>query len=92
MICFFIFCLLVIWISPVGYVQAARAVNKEVININAASIEELMQLPRIGQKVAERIIHYREKHGPFKKTEDLKGVRGIGNKNFEKIRSLICIK
>ncbi len=92
LICLFIFYLLMVWISPVGYVQAARAVNKDIININSASLEELKQLPRIGQKVAERIIHYRETHGLFKKTEDLKGVRGIGDKNFEKIRKLICIK
>jgi len=85
-------CLLLAWLSPVGYAKSKQDINKNLININTASIEEFTQLPRIGQKVAKRIISYRDDNGPFKKTEDLKAVRGIGDKVFEKIRPLIAAK
>ena len=85
-------CLLLAWLSPVGYAKAKQDINTGLININTASIEEFTRLPRIGQKVAQRIVSYRDDHGPFKKTEDLKAVRGIGDKVFEKIRPLIATK
>ena len=85
-------CLLLAWLSPVGYAKPRQDIDNNIININTASVEEMTQLPRIGQKVAERIVTYRDNHGPFKKTEDLKAVRGIGDKVFEKISPLIGIK
>jgi len=61
------------------------------INLNMASKEELQTLPGIGPKVAERILAYREQHGPFKSVEELLEVKGIGPKKLEKIRSLVTI-
>jgi len=55
------------------------------ISINSADIKELEQLPGIGPSLARRIIEYREEHGLFQKLEDLKKVKGIGDKLFEKI-------
>ncbi|HDL08081.1 MAG TPA: helix-hairpin-helix domain-containing protein, partial [Desulfobacteraceae bacterium] len=52
------------------------------ININSASVEELVQLKRIGPKYAERIIDYRKQHGPFEKPEDIMKVKGIGQKTW----------
>jgi len=51
----------------------------------------LVTLPGIGPKTAEKIMQYRQENGKFKDPEDLKKVRGIGEKNFEKIRPLIKI-
>jgi competence protein ComEA len=45
-----------------------------------------MQLPRIGQKTAERIIAFRKQHGGFQRPEELMNVRGIGEKSFAKLR------
>jgi competence protein ComEA len=61
------------------------------ININIASAAELEKLPGIGARTAGRIVEYREKNGPFKKIEELMNVRGVGEKNFLKLRSQISV-
>ncbi|MDY6792800.1 MAG: ComEA family DNA-binding protein [Thermodesulfobacteriota bacterium] len=61
------------------------------ININKASIEELIQLKRIGPKYAKRIIEYREKNGPFKAPQDIMKVKGIGQRTFEVNKELITV-
>jgi len=65
--------------------------RKFPVNINSASGTELQNLPRIGPAMAERIISYRETHGPFQKKEDLMKVKGIGKKTFEKLKDLITL-
>lgn len=61
------------------------------ININTATKEELKTLPRIGEALAQRIIDYRDKNGGFKSIDDIKKVKGIGEKMFENIKDLISI-
>ena len=88
--CFLVACLLLAWLSPVGYAaEPGRAGKDNRVNINKASVEELVELPRVGQAVAKRIVAYRQEHGPFKKVEELKSVRGIGDKVFDQIRPSI---
>ena len=89
--CFLVACLLLVWLSPVGYADPGPIGKDSRININKASVEELEQLPRVGQAVANRIVDYREKNGSFKKVEDLKSVRGIGDKVLDQIRPSICV-
>ena len=64
----------------------------EKINLNTATVEELMALERIGPKYAQRIIDYRETHGPFDKIEDLMKVKGIGPKTFDANKDLITVE
>lgn len=49
-----------------------------LIDVNAASAAELEQLPRVGPALAQRMVAWRERHGPFAGPEDLRHVRGIG--------------
>lgn len=61
------------------------------INLNTATAAELERLPGIGQKVAARIVEYREKNGPFKKVEELMNVQGIGEKSFLQFRNQLTV-
>lgn len=63
----------------------------EKVNINTASVEQLMQLDRVGEKYASRIVEYREKHGDFQKPEDIMNVKGIGKKTWEANKDRIVI-
>jgi comEA protein len=71
-------------------IQAASKTDQK-ININTASAAELQQLPRIGEKVAQRIIDFREQHGNFQKIEEIMKVRGIGESTFENLKELITV-
>lgn len=62
-----------------------------LVNINTASKEQLMILPKIGPVTAERIIRYREDFGNFTDLDELKNVKGIGPKTFEQLRALITL-
>jgi competence protein ComEA len=59
------------------------------ININTASAKELAALQSVGPKYAVRIIEHRQKYGPFKLTEELMDVRGIGFRTFGRIKDQI---
>ena len=60
------------------------------MNINIATEEELIAVEGIGPPLAQRIVAYREEHGPFASIEELDNVKGIGMSLIENIRYLIC--
>ncbi len=62
------------------------------VNINTATLAELETLPRIGPSIAQRIIDYRTRNGPFKQIEDIKNVSGIGEAMFSAIKDLIAVE
>jgi competence protein ComEA len=65
------------------------AQESERININTASAKELAGLQNVGPKYAVRIIEHRQKYGPFKLTEELMDVPGIGFRTFDRIKDQI---
>lgn len=62
----------------------------KLINLNTATINDLMSLPGIGEVYAQRIIDYR-KEKSFKQIDEIKNISGIGEKTFEKIKDLITV-
>jgi competence protein ComEA len=70
---------------------AKPAATGAVVNLNTATAADLEALPGIGAKTAARIVEYRQKNGPFKKAEELMNVRGVGEKNFLKLKPQITV-
>ncbi len=65
--------------------------EKKLVNINTASIDELMTISGIGEQKAKAIISYREEKSQFAKIEDIQNVSGIGSSIYEKIKAFITV-
>jgi len=76
----------------VGLNAAVLAATAGKVNINTASVEELVQLDRIGTQYAQRIVAYRETNGPFASPQDILNVKGIGQKTLEANKDRIVVK
>jgi len=67
-------------------------ISESAININTASVAELVKLPNVGEKTAREIIKYREKFGSFRKPEHLLLVRGISVERFRELRTSVKVE
>ncbi|MFO8166221.1 MAG: helix-hairpin-helix domain-containing protein [Desulfatiglandales bacterium] len=81
-------CILVISIllMPVSLLAADK------VNLNTATQEELMTLEGVGANYAQKIMDYREAHGPFEKIEDITNVKGIGPKIFDANKTIMTVE
>jgi comEA protein len=70
--------------------DAADSAGKK-ININQASATQLVLLPRVGAKQAERIVEYRKTHGQFGQIEELMDVKGVGEKLFSQLKPYVTL-
>ena len=61
------------------------------LNLNTANIEELINLPGVGEKTAQKIIEYREKNSGFRNINQLLNVKGIGKSKLAKIKKYIFV-
>jgi competence ComEA-like helix-hairpin-helix protein len=71
---------------------ASHAKADAKINLNDASKGELMKLEGVGAAAAQKIIAYREAHGPFKRVHDLEKVEGVGKAVLEKNAGRLTVK
>ncbi|MFT3880119.1 MAG: ComEA family DNA-binding protein [Gemmatales bacterium] len=71
---------------PVPLTQSAMGVD-----LNAADLGTLRQLPGVGPHLAARIVDHREKNGPFNRIDDLKAVHGIGPATLERLRQVVMV-
>ncbi len=72
--------------------QASATPQPGKVNINTAGLAELDTLPGIGPGYAQRIVDYRESHGPFRTTEEIQNVPGIGPATYARIKDLITVQ
>jgi competence protein ComEA len=75
--------------AMVIHVRPYETIASTLININTASVSELMMLPGFGATRSQDVIDYRNANGPFRKIEDIIQVKGIGQATFEQIKELI---
>lgn len=75
--------------SSIAPTQPKQESGGELLNINTATVEELSCLPTIGEVIAQRIVDYRQEHGPFRTVGELTAVEGIGEKRLDAILELI---
>lgn len=75
--------------EPTG---AGSATAPRLVNVNTASIPELDGLPGVGPVTAQRIVAYREQHGPFTRIEQLREAKLVNNATFEKLKDRVAIE
>ena len=71
--------------------QGKAAKPQAAVDINKATANDLQKLPGIGPSLAKRIVAYREKHGPFRRVEDLMAIKGIGFKKWNEIKPYVNV-
>jgi len=70
---------------------APKRSHRGLLDLNRATEQDVDALPGIGPKLAERIMKYRQSMGAFHSLDELREVKGIGNKKFERIRPLVTV-
>ena len=78
------------WILAVAFALASQ-LAAAALNLNTATKEELVALSGIGPAKAQAIIDYRSQHGGFKSVDELKDVKGIGARRFEKLKAELTV-
>ena len=71
--------------------ESTTAQPSAKLDLNTATVEELVTLPGIGEVLAERIVAYRELHGGFSSIDELSQVEGIGEKRVEAIQDYVTL-
>jgi len=83
--------------APSKPVAPAKAVQRDVrhrpglVDLNRASVEDLESLPGLGPVLARRVVAYRQSAGKFQSVEDLRQVKGIGQKKLDRVRPLVTV-
>jgi competence protein ComEA len=75
--------------KPSASKSSSESAPTSPINVNSASVDELVKLPGIGPARAQAIVEMRSKLGGFKKLEDLMRVKGIGRATFRKLEPMM---
>ena len=79
-------------VSNSGSNKSANFAQGGLININTADEKELQTIRGVGPVIAGRIVEYRTQNGAFKSIDEIKKVRGIGEKTFEKMKDSITVQ
>ncbi|MFO3699237.1 helix-hairpin-helix domain-containing protein [Staphylococcus felis] len=77
--------------SPTAHHSSQSQNKTQPINLNTAEESDLTQIPGIGPAKAQTILMYREEHGQFQSIDELKEVKGIGDKTFENLKEYFVV-
>lgn len=88
-----------LWISigqfisdkPSGEQQVLATPPRFQLNLNHANAAQLQALPEVGARLADRIVRYRETHGPFRSVDELAEVHGIGERTITRLREMLIV-
>jgi competence protein ComEA len=78
--------------QPPNTSASTRESNRSCINLNTATAEELAELPGIGEVMSRRIIEYRERHGQFRRPQDVIIIEGFSERKYRAISQLVCVE
>jgi len=92
--------IMAVWLSCAGVLTTMAQVTPQgttmtqttMLNVNTATIDQLMTIKGIGQVTAQNIIDYRTTNGNFQTVNDLDKVKGVGAKKIEMIRPFITVQ
>jgi competence protein ComEA len=71
--------------------SSAKGGPTKPIELNSATLDDLVEIPGIGPTMAQRILDWRDEHGPFGSVDDLMKVKGIGEKSLAKLRRFVVV-
>lgn len=83
------YCRLALLLFVLGLTTPVLAADDTPINVNTADVEQLAELPGIGEAKAAAIVKDREANGPYESADDLKRVKGIGETIAERLSDRI---
>ena len=81
----------VVSLSDQPSAAAPKRSSTGLLDLNRATEQDFDALPGIGPRLAERIMEYRQSVGAFHSLDELRDVKGIGKKKFERIRPLVTV-
>lgn len=77
--------------APKNNLMDSSPKDEEKVNINKADSEELQKLDRVGEKMAQKIIDYRNQYNGFHSIDEIKQISGFGEKTFERLKDSLTI-
>ena len=78
--------------APAEPISTNQKKPASCVNLNTASAEELNTLPGIGEVMAQKIIDYRQRHGGFRRSQELIIIEGFSEKKYRALADLVCVE
>lgn len=78
--------------APAAERISPKTDSRSCVNINTATAEQLIELPGVGEVMSRRIIEYRERNGPFRRSQEVIIIEGFSEKKYRALAELICVE